>query len=82
MIVLKQVERFGAGWWPWRHARSPGDGTTHFDGASVTCGGCGTPFSLARHTIAPDGTVSPSVVCPHPGCSWHVFLRLDGWRGV
>lgn len=31
------------------------------------------------HQIAPDGTVSPSVVCPHDGCDFHEFVRLENW---
>ena len=31
------------------------------------------------HTIAADGTVSPSYVCPVKGCTFHVHVRLDGW---
>lgn len=36
----------------------------------------------SHHTIADDGTVSPSVVCPREGCSFHEFIRLDGWKPV
>lgn len=32
------------------------------------------------HTVDGCGNVSPSLVCPHSGCSWHVFGKLDGWR--
>lgn len=35
--------------------------------------------SLSDHDIAPDGTVSPSVVCPHEGCTFHEFIKLEGW---
>lgn len=35
--------------------------------------------SLDDHTIADDGTVSPSVVCQKPGCNFHEFIRLDEW---
>lgn len=31
------------------------------------------------HTIAADGTLSPSYVCPREGCSFHDFVRLEGW---
>ena len=31
------------------------------------------------HEIAADGTVSPSVVCQRGGCSYHEFIRLEGW---
>jgi hypothetical protein len=35
-----------------------------------------------QHTVAADGTVSPSLVCPRKGCDWHVFGRLEGWPEV
>ncbi len=44
----------------------------------VSCGGCGAKATLEDHSIAPDGTVNPSLVCPE-GCGWHVFGRLVGW---
>lgn len=31
------------------------------------------------HAIAADGTVSPSVVCPEPGCGFHDHIRLKNW---
>lgn len=31
------------------------------------------------HTVAEDGTVSPSVVCPYDGCDFHEFVRLLDW---
>lgn len=36
--------------------------------------------SLADHTIAPDGIVNPSCVCPR--CSWHEWVRLVGWASL
>jgi hypothetical protein len=33
------------------------------------------------HTVAADGTVSPSWVCTVKGCTFHVFIRLEGWNG-
>lgn len=36
-------------------------------------------LSYEHHSIATDGTVSPSIVCPRNGCDWHVMGRLDGW---
>jgi len=56
---------------------------------SIKCPLCGHCATLRRgegsvyqgHEIAADGTVSPSIVCPHtPNCSWHVWGRLDGWK--
>lgn len=35
--------------------------------------------SLEGHDIAPDGTVTPSVVCPEKACDWHKYVRLLGW---
>lgn len=61
-----------------------GDASTHPSwrpfgrSAVVTCGGCGASMRL-DHDVAADGTVSPSLDCP--GCSWHVWGRLDGWQG-
>lgn len=34
---------------------------------------------LSAHTIAADGTVSPSVVCPQDGCGFHDHIKLLGW---
>lgn len=35
--------------------------------------------TLTDHEIAADGTVSPSVACPEPGCTFHDMVKLDGW---
>ncbi len=35
--------------------------------------------SLSEHTIAADGTVSPSLVCPRWGCDFHENVVLLGW---
>lgn len=32
-----------------------------------------------QHTISPDGTVSPSVICPRYGCGFHDHIRLLDW---
>lgn len=62
-------------WW-----RMGEDDPEHFRPALVIlrCGECGKTSTL-RHSIADDGTVSPSLVCPH-GCGWHVWGCLEGWR--
>lgn len=31
------------------------------------------------HSVAADGTVHPSYVCPVDGCGFHEFVRLEGW---
>ncbi len=48
--------------------------------ASFTCPKCGQLGSLSDHDIAPDGTVTPSVVCPHEGCTFHENIKLEGWQ--
>jgi hypothetical protein len=51
--------------------------------AIVVCPRCKRGASLSHdggHTIAVDGTVSPSLVCPYDGCDWHVYARLEGWK--
>jgi len=57
--------------WPWPF---PAGRPT----AAMPCPKCNRAFCLAEHTIAGDGRVSPSVVCPH-GCGYHVMMKLDGW---
>lgn len=47
--------------------------------ANVTCPVCGNTFSLSNHTITSNGNVSPSVICPQPGCTFQEYIHLDGW---
>lgn len=37
-------------------------------------------ISKTVHSIADDGTLSPSYVCPIEGCGFHAFVRFDGWK--
>jgi hypothetical protein len=39
----------------------------------------GHVLTLQAHTVARDGTVLPSVVCPAKGCSFHARVRLVDW---
>ena len=39
-------------------------------------------FAIQTHGIAEDGAVFPSVVCTYPGCTFHEFIKLDGWTDV
>ena len=66
----------GPAWWEtngWVIVRCPNGHT------------CAIMHPLRRklnHDILADGTVSPSLVCPGTGkndCTWHVFVRLEGW---
>lgn len=72
MFVAKQNnDRYTPGTWR---------GVT-FDGkrfAGLTCPN-GHAGDLSDHTIAADGTVSPSVVCPEAGCGFHENVKLEGW---
>jgi len=47
--------------------------------AVVACHKCGLPATLTEHSIAADGTVNPSLGCPHDGCDAHTWATLDGW---
>jgi DNA-directed RNA polymerase subunit RPC12/RpoP len=49
--------------------------------AAMTCPTCGHMFSLLNHSIAADGSVTPSVVCPW-SCGFHVFVRLNEWSAA
>lgn len=42
---------------------------------------CGLPMGLDDHTVAADGTVSPSLWHQDDGhgCGWHVWGRLLDW---
>ncbi len=59
---------------------------------SVGCGICGKrailqdPLSVKPrkdgtrgHFIAPDGVVTPSIMCPYKPCPWHIWGRLLNW---
>ena len=48
--------------------------------ANVSCPTCGQVASLSGHSIAADGMVTPSLVCPYPGCTFHEYVKLEGWR--
>jgi hypothetical protein len=32
---------------------------------------------MRSHKIQTDGNVEGSVLCPVPGCNWHVYVKLD-----
>ena len=54
-------------------------GTTPTGRTALFCCPNGQIGSLTDHEIQPDGTVQPSVVCPHDGCNFHEFIKLEGW---
>ena len=59
----------------WHGAKLSGGKRT----ALVCCPGCGKLVSLTDHTIDPDGTVTPSLVCPFK-CDFHEFVKLADWK--
>lgn len=61
----------------WRGAKVPGDPPRR--SATVCCPGCGKIASLTGHTIADDGAVMPSLICPFD-CGFHDHVKLEGWK--
>lgn len=48
--------------------------------AEICCPGCGRVALLGNnHTVADDGAVHPSDVCPYRPCTFHEFIKLDDW---
>gem|GEM_PF-5928197 len=75
MIAIKEGEPF--------KARGVWRGTKRRDGrrsALVSCPECGQTCSLSQHKIEKNGEVRPSVVCPVEGCTFHAWVRLEGWK--
>jgi hypothetical protein len=60
----------------WRYLRTIYNGLK----ATIICPMCGQYGSLEDHSIAEDGAVTPSVVCPNENCSFHENILLDGWK--
>lgn len=48
--------------------------------AELCCPGCGKVGLLgSNHTVADDGAVRPSDVCPFPPCTFHQHVTLEDW---
>ena len=45
----------------------------------ISCPKCGKLGVLHDHSVEPDGSVHPSVVCPGD-CGFHSFVRLKEWE--
>lgn len=47
----------------------------------LTCPSCGGTLlgDQAPHKIKKNGDVNGSIVCGHPGCNFHAFVRLLEW---
>lgn len=68
------------------HASSPlgqywYEGPDHNKIIVCNCPTCGVDSQMALpvHSIANDGSVSPSYVCPQPGCTFHEAVKLGDW---
>ncbi len=59
---------------PWWKPVTDGDKRS----ATICCPDC-NKVAYLDHQIADNGDVYPSVVCPTPGCNWHVYVTLVGW---
>lgn len=57
-------------------------GGTNKRTALITCPKCGQFVSLSTHSIADNGDVTPSLVCPHYGCDFHENVTLADWSRV
>lgn len=57
------------------------EGPEHHRIVVCCCPECGvdSTMALAVHSVANDGTVSPSYVCPHAPCGFHQAVRLGDW---
>lgn len=64
--------------------RIPEDPQSRVQLAIVKCPKCGRECGVgkATHSIAADGTVMPSMICPHDGCDFHEYVTLFGWSVV
>jgi hypothetical protein len=49
-------------------------------GVVASCPLCGGTGQLFRHTVADDGTVNPSYVCPYEPCTFHEMVTLADWK--
>lgn len=66
--------------YPVIHSGMMADHEFRKDLALCTCPfGHTTRVSPKNHSIADDGTVSPSYVCTVPGCTFHDNVRFVGW---
>lgn len=72
VLVIPRGKMRGTWQLDWRKSRP--------NSATVICPECGWLAGLDDHTIRADGSVRPSVVCPNPACTWHVFIQLEGWE--
>jgi len=50
----------------------------------IKCPNCGKIANISRasghHHIVTNGEVQPSLDCPNEECTFHEFVRLEGWE--
>lgn len=60
----------------WRHWIYMKDQKT----VAVICPSCHRALCLPNHRVSPDGSVRPSLVCTHAGCTFHEFVTLKDYK--
>jgi hypothetical protein len=75
MITVPQSNDHAPGTWK---GMQIGKGKRKRMSASFTCPN-GHFGSLSDHDITREGYVHPSVLCMADGCSFHEFIKLEGW---
>jgi len=35
---------------------------------------------IRTHKVNPEGVVTPSIMCPVEGCTFHEYVKLEGWE--
>ncbi len=78
MIIPKSDSFTPSTWRNWQDRDFVNHADVHT--AAVTCPKCEKVMSLKAHTIAANGAVSPSLVCPEPDCDFHKFVVLEDWK--
>jgi hypothetical protein len=75
MIEISQIQKDAPVQLPcWDRASPPDMAMLWCSKGHVAVIGPGT-----GHTIASDGTVTPSCVCPRDGCGFHEHVKLIDW---
>lgn len=65
---------------PGIYAKSLDPRRDHCGWCIVCCPECTKLMTIGRnHEVDPEGIVTPSLVCPYPGCSFHQSVRLEDW---
>jgi hypothetical protein len=81
---IDQRAQSGALWFFHIHNDSPFEATVTVRCSRGHLSSLDSNFDRPRrnhHVISDDGSVSPSVVCPHEGCDFHEFIKLEDWKG-